>query len=459
MTLDYPTILFFFVLTNIFNIALFIYQYFFHHKKWYLSVFIMGILFQTIAMILIGNRNSLPFLLTVQISNFFLISSFALTTFGLISFDGKIRKNLLWLFVVFTLLFYFSFLLVAENDIIRIIIQTIACSFFYGIGAFYLFINKEKYKFSIIISIALFIYSIFQLYRISILYHVEQPYDFLKGSAIDNWYLIISLFIVSTLRIGFIMLLKEIDQKTIFLINAKIEQNKLKLEELNKTKDKLFSIIAHDLRSPFNGILGFSELLIKNSKDFEVAESERYLGIINSSAKNTLILLDNLLHWVKTQTGQIICKPEKINLTSVIKEVLEISRSIAIIKSITLNYIQSDAIEVYADANMLKIVLRNIISNAIKFTNPYGKIEVSAIQNQNDIEITVSDNGVGMNEETLNKLFKIDSTIITIGTAAEKGSGLGLILCKEFVEKQRGKIWVESKLGKGSDFKFTLPLN
>ena len=166
-----------------------------------------------------------------------------------------------------------------------------------------------------------------------------------------------------------------------------------------------------------------------------------------------------MLHWAKAQTGQIIYKPEKINLATIIKEVLQISSSIAKIKNITLNYIQSDAIEVYTDVNMLKIVLRNLISNAIKFTNPNGKIEVSAIQNQNHIEITVSDNGVGMNEETRNKLFKIDSTIITTGTAAEKGSGLGLILCKEFVEKQRGEIWVESKLGKGSDFKFTLPLN
>jgi len=238
-----------------------------------------------------------------------------------------------------------------------------------------------------------------------------------------------------------------------------IKKNELHLKELNATKDKLFSIIAHDLRSPFNGILGFSELLIKNTKDFEVAESEKYLGIINSSAKNTLILLDNLLHWAKTQTGQISYKPEKINIVSIIKQVLEISTSIAKIKNITLNYIQSDVIEVYADVNMLKIVLRNLISNAIKFTNPNGKIEVFAIQNQNDIEITVSDNGVGMSEETLKKLFKIEPTIITTGTAAEKGSGLGLILCKEFVEKQRGEIWAESEIGKGSDFKFTLPLD
>jgi len=238
-----------------------------------------------------------------------------------------------------------------------------------------------------------------------------------------------------------------------------IKENEIRLKELNATKDKLFSIIAHDLRSPFSAILGFSKLLIDNTEDFEAAETEKYLGIINSSAKNTLILLDNLLNWAKSQTGQLIYKSEKINLSSTFRDLLEISNSIAKIKNISLNYIQTDDIEVYADVNMLNIVLRNLIFNAIKFTNSNGEIVIYAVKNQNNIEITISDNGVGMNEETRNKLFKIDSIIKTAGTADEKGSGLGLILCKEFIEKQGGEIWVESELGKGSDFKFTLPLN
>ncbi|MBI9039962.1 HAMP domain-containing sensor histidine kinase [Lutibacter sp.] len=135
-------------------------------------------------------------------------------------------------------------------------------------------------------------------------------------------------------------------------------------------------------------------------------------------------------------------------MAAIIKEVLQVASSIAKAKDITLTYAILDAIEVFGDVNMLKIVLRNLISNAIKFTNPTGKIEVSAIQNENYIEVSVSDNGIGMTEATRNKLFKIDPINTIIGTAAEKGSGLGLVLCKEFVEKQRGKIWVESKLGR-----------
>jgi len=236
-------------------------------------------------------------------------------------------------------------------------------------------------------------------------------------------------------------------------------KSEAELKELNVTKDKLFSIIAHDLRSPFNSILGFSELLIENLQVFETEESEEYLGIINSSAKNTLVLLDNLLNWAKAQTGQINFSPEKAVLASVIQEIFELSNLSAKNKNIVLNHIPSEEIEVLADLNMLKTVLRNLISNAIKFTNSNGKIDVYALQNDNFIEIAVSDNGVGMNEETRNKLFSIETNETTLGTANEQGSGLGLLLCKEFVEKHGGKIWVESELGKGSVFKFTLPLN
>lgn len=239
------------------------------------------------------------------------------------------------------------------------------------------------------------------------------------------------------------------------LLNEKESQ----LRELISTKDKLFSIIAHDLRSPFNAILGFSKLLIEDTKDLEVDESKKQLKIINSSAKSTLILLDNLLNWSKAQTGQIIYKPQKANLSVIIREILEVSNSIAKLKNISLNYIQTDEIEVFADLDMLKTILRNLISNAVKYTHSNGKIDISAVRNQNNIKITVSDNGVGMSEDTRNKLFKIDTNVTTTGTLNEKGSGLGLVLCKEFVEKHSGVIWVESELGKGSAFVFSLPLD
>lgn len=239
--------------------------------------------------------------------------------------------------------------------------------------------------------------------------------------------------------------------------SALIESER-ELKELNATKDKLFSIIAHDLRSPFNNIIGFSELLLEKVNDNTFTESEKFLNIINSSANNTLVLLDNLLNWAKSQTGKISFNPEKLVFSNIIMDVLKIEKPIAKAKNIALNYFTADEIEVYADENMLKIILRNLISNAIKFTKHGGEIRVFAILKKDWVEISISDNGIGMNEDKRKELFKITSNSSTIGTASEKGSGLGLLLCKDFIEKHKGEIWVESTEGKGSEFKFTVPL-
>lgn len=229
------------------------------------------------------------------------------------------------------------------------------------------------------------------------------------------------------------------------------------LRELISTKDKLFSIIAHDLRSPFNSILGFSDLLIDSTECNDIEETKQFAKIINTSTSNTLVLLDNLLEWANTQSGKNKFTPVTLNFKPIIKEIFDILNSTAEIKNISLNYKESIQVDVFADENMLKTILRNLISNGIKFTNTNGQIDVYALQKQNFIEITVSDNGVGMNEEIQNNLFKIDKKVTTSGTLNEKGSGLGLILCKEFVEKHGGKIRVKSELGKGSSFIFTLP--
>jgi PAS domain S-box-containing protein len=234
-----------------------------------------------------------------------------------------------------------------------------------------------------------------------------------------------------------------------------IIESEEQLKELNATKDKLFSIIAHDLRSPFNNIIGLSDLLLENIISFE--ESEKYIKILNSSAKNTLVLLDNLLNWAKSKTGHLRFKPENILFSEIILKNISLNRLLAETKNISINYFSSDDVEVYADENMLKTVLRNLISNAIKFTNVGGNIKIYAFLKQDHVEITISDNGIGMNEKKRKSLFDI-STKTTLGTANENGSGLGLVLCKEFVMKNKGEIWVESEEGKGSSFKFTLPL-
>ena len=237
-----------------------------------------------------------------------------------------------------------------------------------------------------------------------------------------------------------------------------LRESEKQLKELNATKDKLFSIIAHDLRSPYTTIIGLSELLIQTINDSEYKKSLKYTRLLNSSAKNTLILLDNLLNWAKSQTGQLSFNPEKIVSSDAILEIISLKKSLAKSKNISLKYISTDDAEVFADKNMLKTILRNLISNAIKFTEAGGHIRVYSTLKPDHLEITISDNGVGINEGNRMRLFNLTTTRSTVGTSNENGSGLGLVLCKEFVEINSGQICVESEEGKGSDFKFTLPL-
>jgi PAS domain S-box-containing protein len=235
-------------------------------------------------------------------------------------------------------------------------------------------------------------------------------------------------------------------------------EREAQLRELNSTKDKLFSIIAHDLRSPFNAILGFSEILVDKSKPMSQEDADQFLAYIHSAAKNTLTLLDNLLAWARSQSGNTVFNPNTLNLQHVMSEILDVAASTAVMKNISIRYMPTEVVEVYADENMLKTILRNLISNAMKYTHPDGQISVSSVQKNECVEITVADNGVGMSEDMLHKLFKVDKSVTTIGTANEKGSGLGLILCKDFVEKHHGSIWIDSEPGKGSAFTFSLPM-
>lgn len=229
-------------------------------------------------------------------------------------------------------------------------------------------------------------------------------------------------------------------------------------QEIDASKNKIFSIIAHDLRSPFNTILGCSDLLVHSIEEMKTEEVYMFLKIINSTAKNSLALLDNLLNWTKLQMHQINFNPQTITVSSVINEIVELFNSAAIIKEIQLVYLKSDDFEICTDINMLKTVLRNTVSNAIKFTGAGGKISILAKKEQDKAEITISDSGIGISEITVNKLFHIETNKWTHGTAKEQGSGLGLPLCNELMLKLGGSISVKSEEGIGSEFKLTLPI-
>ena len=231
------------------------------------------------------------------------------------------------------------------------------------------------------------------------------------------------------------------------------------LQLLNATKDKFFSIIAHDLKSPFNSILGFSNLLIRNAKNnnFDYEKNLVYAKLIFDSANIAFTLLENLLTWSQSQRGVIEYNPDKFDLKKNIDRIISMYSNVALKKEINLSSVINKSLHVYADKEMVLTALRNLISNAIKFSFPNSKIIISAKKEKEYLIVSVSDTGIGISENAVKKLFEIDGGIQTEGTAKEKGTGLGLILCKEFVEKNNGKIWVESIKGEGSTFSFSIP--
>jgi|AntAceMinimDraft_15_1070371.scaffolds.fasta_scaffold21749_2 PAS domain S-box-containing protein len=242
-------------------------------------------------------------------------------------------------------------------------------------------------------------------------------------------------------------------------VELALKESETRLRESNHTKNKLFNIIAHDLRSPFNAILGFSSLILENHTQYDEKEREKYIKVINNSAKQAFCLLDNLLNWARTQTGKFVFNPKKQSLDKILKEVKKLNKNNARMKNIKLSYSLLEDINIYVDYDMMEIILRNLISNAIKFTHKNGEVTIKTEQDKDNVIVSISDTGIGMSQEKVQKIFDIGEKISTAGTENEKGTGLGLILCKEFVEKHGGEIWVESEIEKGSKFIFSIPNN
>lgn len=230
------------------------------------------------------------------------------------------------------------------------------------------------------------------------------------------------------------------------------------LNILNNTKDKFFSIIAHDLKSPFNSILGFTELLIENNNRYDHAKREELLNYIFSSSKSAYDLLENLFTWARSQSDKLDFNPKKMDLHALIDDVIQTMKGNADQKKISILNKSMNNLFVLADINMLMTILRNLLSNAIKYSHTESDIIVEAREQNNAANIKIIDSGVGMSSEQIKNIFSIDKSISSPGTNNEKGTGLGLIICKEFIEKHNGELFIESSLDEGSEFSFTIPL-
>lgn len=236
-----------------------------------------------------------------------------------------------------------------------------------------------------------------------------------------------------------------------------LKKNNAELKEINATKDKLFSIIAHDLKNPVGNIVAMSELLADFMEKKDIETAEELAGLMGHQAKETLTLLDMLFDWARSQSGQMVFNPAILDLNRIVTEVLQNLNSSAQLKGIVVLPPDIKDVRVFADVHMLATILRNLLTNSIKFTKAGGTIQISGRTKPENTEITIADTGIGMDQVTQDMLFKIESNLTINGTANEKGTGLGLIICKEFVEKHGGHIRVVSELGKGSQFILTFP--
>jgi PAS domain S-box-containing protein len=252
---------------------------------------------------------------------------------------------------------------------------------------------------------------------------------------------------------------QQIEEEAVELIrlNTQLEESEEKLQELNNSKDKFFSIIGHDLKNPFQAISNLSEILKNEFSELNDEEKIQFIEMIIEASQSAYQLLENLLTWSRSQTGRIDFTLEPIQLKLIVSNVVQLLLPQAESKSIILTSNVPPAIIVKADKNMLNTIIRNLTSNAIKFTNPKGSVNINAIELEDSIQISVEDNGIGLTESDIQKLFKVGVKNCEIGRSKEKGTGLGLILCKEFVEKHNGKIWVESEINEGTKMKFTIP--
>jgi len=237
-----------------------------------------------------------------------------------------------------------------------------------------------------------------------------------------------------------------------------IQRKNIELEEHNATKDKFFSIISHDLKGPLNSLTSFSGLLINHTESLTKNEIQMLAKDLDQSLKNLFALLENLLEWSRTQTNSIDFKPEPFDLNMLLKENKDLLNAQTNSKQIDMRIKELTDGIISAHRYSVSTVIRNLMSNAIKFTPPGGRISVETERDQSKIKVSITDTGVGIPFSIAEKLFRIDTRHSTKGTADEKGTGIGLILCKEFIEKNGGTIGVQSEEGKGSTFYFTLPI-
>ncbi|HEY9222007.1 MAG TPA: HAMP domain-containing sensor histidine kinase [Lutibacter sp.] len=446
--IDVKTLFVFSAAANIFIIALFAtYVKLYKVKNPIINIFmlsrVLGIVFLIMLSLREGAPNQLGIIINTTINLFIVFYEIYCISFIERKFDSKHFKRFLLIPVFFSIaLSFFSTASVSE----RMTVVSLSVSIMYAFTAYILLTEKGKTKIQFLTGYILALVALALLMR-----SLGAFFEVGTEVASTNYMLILPLIFFLILNLVIPLLL-------IFILK---EKDNLKLTELNKSKDKFFSIIAHDLRGPFGGLQQIGELLWLNKNKISDEKREKLTQALYQNSKNTFNLLDNLLKWASANAGLIIYEPSQLDLHKIVLNNLRLFNSQARLKNLTLGCNFDRELFVYADSDMIDTVIRNIISNAIKFTPNGGEIEIilnKVDKIKNTCTIAIIDTGIGMAKDSQLNVFDIDATISTLGTNKETGTGLGLKLCKEFLTINKGSIWIETNENRGTAVFISLPI-
>lgn len=447
LNLDPKTLVFLLGLGSITSVLLFsIYIAYYKIYNSNLALYILGKLFQSIAWIVFIFFNDQFSNSTLILANIFLFFGLLLEVNCLTSFNlHSEKKKLVWLIILGTISIV-TFSIVSFNFEQKGLATTIIYTLLFLYVFFELSIKPGRTKMRIFIG---WMALLFALINIGL-----ETYFRIKQVEIPVYY---NIPVLILLGIGWIF--NAFTFPILFMFMLK-EKNRNELFQLNAAKDKFFRIIGHDLRAPIAQMIQISELLEEHYNDLPAEKILKLIKSINESSTRGFKLLENLLEWARVQTGTIRFEKESFSFSNLVEENFGLIKKNAEAKNIKLINNISGNFTFVADKNMINTVLRNLLSNAVKFTDSNGTIEIGNNTKQSKVhEIYIKDNGIGIEKVNFNKLFKIDTDYSSLKTKEKKGTGLGLILCKEFIEKHNGEIWFESEPGKGSTFYFTIPKN
>ena len=449
LLLDLKTVFQLYFLGNLF-VCILIFSYSFSYatteNREILKKFGYGKLLLTIGWVFLFLRGIIFDFISINVANTIVFFACCYETMAILSLlKTKSKKSYRWQIII-TIVAVLVFNIAALLDCTinsRVLIASIGLFAIYLQPTISYFVEKRHNLFRIFHGMCYVAFEILLIIRVVFNYLNPQK-EFFSYTIFDSLFNI-GLFLLSlTSTVGFLLLVKE--------------KQDIKIKKLLKDKNQFFSIIAHDLRGPLGGSVGLSEMLAENIDEYSIEEIKEITEMLYQSNKNSYKLLENLLDWSQVQTGMIEYSPKKIALNILIEENIELNKNAASNKNISLSFESDEFVEVDADKNMIDTVVRNLLTNAIKFTNKNGEIMVKMQRHGNKAEVSIADSGIGIPDSIKEKLFKINGKVSQKGTDDEMGTGLGLLLCSEFIKKHKGEIWAESEFGKGSTFKFTIPM-